>query len=728
MRTAILIIHKDHELDPLGVNGGAETAVTRLAKSLASLGCQVVVGAILPEKYTTSLDVEGVRYEDLGRSYQTAALLGRLPELFGSALVHLVAASSVKVLAEAAGNRQIASRTFITHEPSAEAFGIAPSSLGSVADHVVCVSEIQRQLVISAGCPVELTHVIHNGVDLELFSPSGIEQRNWHRLMFAGALVVDKGVHFLIEAFAALKSKYPQLELDIYGSAEMWGREDYFDRAAIARQLPSIRFHGAVSHQTIADAYRGAGVLIQPSMYFDAFGLSVAEAQATGLPVIGSAKTGMREIIDHGETGLLLEEISTQSVAKAIDLLLSKPEMLHSMSVTARARKRAQFSWDKTAKSILQTVTKGQGESSVSVSSEVRPKISVGIPTYNRLSYLQEAVESVLAQEVPVHEIVIVDDGSTDGTQEYLSSIKSSNIRAICFEKNSGRPAARNRVVQEFSGDALLWLDDDDALTPDAVKTIYAALESSPKAEVVYGNLIVCDELMRPIDKQVFNPVKPELMLLHLVHEDVVPNPGTLIKRSVFDRVGGYNYEFPRCQDYEFWARAAISNAHFLHHGKSVLKFRRHGNNSANPEKTRFQSKYQCQIIQMMLAETELERIVPIFDWNSNPDQAAAEALMLLAKIFFDHGDDVSALECVELSLKCLPSQNGMAMKAFVLRSLGRAREAADAFAGLVSTLDPNLSYLNVQVGALRGSEAIAEAAKVERLKRESSGSPATQS
>ncbi|MCB0357976.1 MAG: glycosyltransferase [Bdellovibrionales bacterium] len=718
--TTIVFVHKNHPFDPTGVNGGAETAVVKLASALAGRGWDVVVGARLTNG-GRAMTLAGVRYEPLGDQYDVESFLQRV-DAAGKPF-HLIVASEARALIAANRAINVCSRLFITHEPSTEAFGVAPSELSKLADQIICVSELQRQLFIRAGGSEQQSVVIHNGADLEIFTPGEPDQRDFNRLVFAGALVVDKGLHVLIEAFAELTGRFPALTLDVYGSSAMWGREEYLDIKSLARAFPRLTFHGAVSQQTLAEAYRTAGLLVQPSIYFDAFGLSVAEAQVSGLPAIGSARTGMREIISDGVTGVLLDEPTPASVRDAIGELIAHPATLRQMSEACLRTKRSEFSWERTAERVeglFQPVPHGVQPVSLQDSVELSPapshatdiRLSVGIITYNRLSYLKEALQSVLSQTRAADEIIIVNDGSTDETHAFLSSIANPQIRVISGHPNEGRPHARNRVANAVRGDYLVWLDDDDAFEPHALATIENAIRQHPEADILYGDHIQCSAEMQPVGMNRYRSIEPEKLLLHFVYEDVVPNPATAIRRSVFDRVGGYDPAFLRCQDYDFWVRAAVAGCRFVHYGSAVYRFRMHENNSANPVHTEKQSEYQCLILRRMLATTELEKIFTILDWKRDANQAGAEAMQMLAKVFFDHGDDDAALECLDLAEDFFPTQTSRVVRAFVLRAQGKAEEATEAFAQVIAELEPNLRGYLVEPGAPRGSKAVAEEAK----------------
>lgn len=117
------------------------------------------------------------------------------------------------------------------------------------------------------------------------------------------------------------------------------------------------------------------------------------------------------------------------------------------------------------------------------------PLVSVGIPTFNRAERLRGAVESVLSQDYPEIEVVICDNASTDGTEELGRALAAADarVRYLRNEANIGPTANFNRVRMASRGEYLLWLGDDDRLSPDYVSRCVAALGADPSLALVAG-------------------------------------------------------------------------------------------------------------------------------------------------------------------------------------------------------------------------------------------------
>ncbi len=444
----VVIFHKDHLLTPDGVNAGAEMATLALARTLVKLGHTVYLAAQLPPQFDEDIVQEsqdGIRYLQLGESYNTSAAFKTLSTLILDGRYHLIVASRAQALLESRAEKNILTRLFISHEPVAGALGVQPKVIGRVADKVIAVSEAQRQGLIDAGCDPKVIEVIPNGADLELFREGDPVKRNYNRLIFVGALVMDKGVHLLIEAFAKLRSRRPELTLDIYGSAKMWGREDYFD-VSQAASVPGLKFHGAVPQKILAEAYQQAGLLVLPSIWFDSFPLTAVEAQVSGLPVLGSIQGGMKEIVRHNRTGYLLDQVSTDTIAAAIDELTSEattgPHRLREMSECAIKETRERFSWTNTAQAIVKLCNSNAKPVQGREAGELRVGLVTtwnqrcGLATYASylISSLREKVV-VLAEDVVRNEIIKVDELNVRRCWKRLEGDFSRILRIIKEER-----------------------------------------------------------------------------------------------------------------------------------------------------------------------------------------------------------------------------------------------------------------------------------------------------
>jgi glycosyltransferase involved in cell wall biosynthesis len=176
---------------------------------------------------------------------------------------------------------------------------------------------------------------------------------------------------------------------------------------------------------------------------------------------------------------------------------------------------------------------------------------SVIIPTFNRRRWIGEAVESVLAQDVPL-ELIVVDDGSTDGTAEVLEPFRG-RLRYIRRE-NAGVSAARNRGVREASGCWIAFLDSDDRWLPGKLAPQLEYLKANPDVPICQT-----EELWLRNGRR-HNPRKHHRKpsghcLERLVERCLVSPSAVMMHRRLFEEVGFFDESLPACEDYDLWLR-----------------------------------------------------------------------------------------------------------------------------------------------------------------------------
>jgi len=179
-------------------------------------------------------------------------------------------------------------------------------------------------------------------------------------------------------------------------------------------------------------------------------------------------------------------------------------------------------------------------------------KISVIIPTYNRRDTLVTALKSVAQQSYPAHEIIVIDDGSTDNTCNLLKQ-QFPTIHVIC-QSNQGVSHARNRGIEHATGDWLAFLDSDDEWLPHKLETQVQHLVDSPEYKVCHT-----EEIWIRHGKRV-NPMKKHQKSGGWIFRRCLPlcamSPSSiLIHREVFESVGGFDEWLPACEDYDLWLK-----------------------------------------------------------------------------------------------------------------------------------------------------------------------------
>ena len=179
-------------------------------------------------------------------------------------------------------------------------------------------------------------------------------------------------------------------------------------------------------------------------------------------------------------------------------------------------------------------------------------KISVIIPSWNRADRLAAALASVRAQTLAPHEVIVVDDGSTDNTRALLAS-DFPEVRYI-YQQNHGVSHARNTGIRAASGDWIALLDSDDRWKPDKLQRQQQALHANPAYTLCHS-----DEIWIRNDKRV-NPMKKHAkhggrIFRYCLPLCVISPSAALIQRALFTEVGLFDESLPACEDYDLWLR-----------------------------------------------------------------------------------------------------------------------------------------------------------------------------
>jgi len=184
------------------------------------------------------------------------------------------------------------------------------------------------------------------------------------------------------------------------------------------------------------------------------------------------------------------------------------------------------------------------------------PKVSVVVPVYNGERYLRETLDSVFAQTFRDYEVICVDDGSTDAS---AAIIKEYGARVTLIQQaNAGQGAARNVGVRHGAGAYVAFLDQDDCWYPHKLQQQVAALEADPEAVLAYCNSDRMDHEGRLVQRGVTLAEcqsASESPLGRLIGEGLILPSSMLVRRDVFERVGGFDPMLRGFEDFDLSAR-----------------------------------------------------------------------------------------------------------------------------------------------------------------------------
>lgn len=234
------------------------------------------------------------------------------------------------------------------------------------------------------------------------------------------------------------------------------------------------------------------------------------------------------------------------------------------------------------------------------------PRVSVVMPAYNSAAFLDRTLSSVMRQTYPDFEVIVADDGSRDNTADVVARY-APRVRYL-HQPNRGVSAARNLALSAATGELIAHLDSDDVWFPDKLARQVAFLDAHPECGVVHTETATIDDddnVMRARYNHEDRRLAPEgyclMTLLRLCHIQV---SSTMERRTVFERVGGFDQRLPAAEDYLRWILAAMEGFAFGYIDEPLAQYRiRRG--------SLFQSRSMAigyvRLFEMLLGEHRLE-------------------------------------------------------------------------------------------------------------------------
>lgn len=184
------------------------------------------------------------------------------------------------------------------------------------------------------------------------------------------------------------------------------------------------------------------------------------------------------------------------------------------------------------------------------------PTVSIVVPTHNRAPILRRAMRSALDQTFGDFELIIVDDASTDATEETVRSVGDIRIKYFRHDVNRGVAAARNTAILHSCGRYVAFLDDDDEWLPTKLERQLALLESSPPSVGgVYSGSIKVDRATGTVLDQIAPSKRGRLFDQMLAKNWIGPTSAVVLRKACLDRVGLFDTELVFGEDYDLWLR-----------------------------------------------------------------------------------------------------------------------------------------------------------------------------
>lgn len=228
------------------------------------------------------------------------------------------------------------------------------------------------------------------------------------------------------------------------------------------------------------------------------------------------------------------------------------------------------------------------------------PLVSIVIPAYNHGHFVAEAVRSVLAQDYPAIELIVIDDGSTDGTRDVLAGLGGGFYWET--QANAGQARTLEKGWRMAKGEVLGYLSADDVLAPCAVRESVAELAAHPEAVATY-----CDfNLIDPQSRLVRRVAAPDFNYRDMLVNVLCPlGPGAFFRRAAYETAGPWDPAYRQMPDYDFWLRLGLFGS-FIHIPRVLAGFRVHESSQTFSITTPERAAEPVRIIECILQHPNL--------------------------------------------------------------------------------------------------------------------------
>lgn len=246
--------------------------------------------------------------------------------------------------------------------------------------------------------------------------------------------------------------------------------------------------------------------------------------------------------------------------------------------------------------------------------SAMKPAVSVIIPTHNRRALLERAVRSVSNQTFSDFELIVVDDGSTDGTRTSFKKIVRAYSHTplqnhpiqIIRQKHRGVSAARNAGIRAARGKFIAFLDSDDEWLPEKLERQVLFFLENPRALICQteeiwirnGRRVNSMEKHKKCSGRIFKQCLPLC---------IVSPSAVMMKKELFEKVGHFDESFPACEDYDLWLRVSARFPIYLIDEPLIVKYGGHADQLSR--KTPWLDRYRIRALEKMLRSRALSRI-----------------------------------------------------------------------------------------------------------------------
>jgi glycosyltransferase involved in cell wall biosynthesis len=184
------------------------------------------------------------------------------------------------------------------------------------------------------------------------------------------------------------------------------------------------------------------------------------------------------------------------------------------------------------------------------------PKVSIVIPAYNAMTYLPDTLTSVFQQTFSNFEVLLVDDGSTDSIQTWVTQTVHDPRVKLISQTNQGLSSARNTGITHSQSEYIAFLDADDLWHPTKLEQQVAWLDAHPDIGLIYNWTALIDSTGNPTGRVLGNPIEGNVFV-EMLQRNIIDCPSVLVRRQCFDQVGLFDCKLRSVEDWDMWIRIA---------------------------------------------------------------------------------------------------------------------------------------------------------------------------
>lgn len=325
--------------------------------------------------------------------------------------------------------------------------------------------------------------------------------------------------------------------------------------ATFGEDLFNLKVIGRQPYEKMRDIIHGAEIYLSTTK--ETFGIGTLEAMACGVPVLGFDHGGNSDIIHHGVTGYLVQPGDIDGLVAGVAYIKK-----HRRVMGLNAHKMALgYTWDKVAKTFASIYSQA-------LNPHTGPKVSVIIPCHNYEEYVQEAIQSIIAQETAFDfELIVVENGSTDGSRDVITTTLDNarpnphfSAHLMTFGEGLGPAKARNIGISYATGEYIVCLDADDKVgAKDFLQLLADALDKDPELGIAYTRLRLINEtetLTRDSQWPHDFDFKAQTN-----RDNQIPTC-CMYRKFLWERAGGYRSYLEPAEDAELWLRMTALGYH----------------------------------------------------------------------------------------------------------------------------------------------------------------------